>query len=198
MPDETESTCKVDTGIRKWNLTSLDDSLLDRRKAGASLRDLESYYNQQVLEAAMREAGVDPLDGEVENIYRLYTDEDVSSGTKVEVRSRLERNEVDPESVVDDFVSYQTIRTHLNHCLGVETARETGLERSEAKNTVFKLLSRTEAITGRTIERLSNAGELTIGAPDVTLSLRVACSACGEEYTFARLVDRGRCSCQEQ
>ncbi|WP_224270939.1 rod-determining factor RdfA [Haloprofundus salinisoli] len=198
MSDKTESTCKVGTGIQKWGLDSLDDALLEQRKAGTSLRNLESYYNQQVLEAAMREAGIDPLDGEVENIYRLYTDDDVSAGTKVDVRSRLERNGVDPKSVEDDFVSYQTIRTHLNQCLGVKTARKTRIERSEAKNTVFKLLSRTEAITGRTIERLSNAGELTIGDPDVTLSLRVGCSECGEEYTFARLVDRGRCSCQER
>ena len=188
--------CKIDRVARERELDELDQRLLERRDAGASLRDLETYHNRKVLEAALNEAGMDTLEGEVENLYRLLTDDDVSVGTRVEARSRLERNGVDPDAVTDDFVSYQTVRTHLNDCLDVDTERTGRIDRTDAKNVVFKLLSRTESITTRTIDRLRTSGHLTIENPEVTLSLRVACTECGEEYTFTRLVDRGRCSCR--
>ena len=189
--------CKIDRIARKRELDDLDQRLLERRDAGASLRDLETYHNRRVLEAAVNEADMETLEGEVENLYRLLTDDDVSAGTRVEVRSRLERHGIDPDAVTDDFVSYQTVRTHFNDCLDVDTERTTRIDRTSAKNVVFKLLSRTESITVRTIDRLRSSGHLSIGDPEVTLSLRVACTECGEEYTFARLVDRGRCSCRE-
>ena len=196
--DETESNCKLDRISRKRNLDDLDTRLLERRSSGASLRELETYYNQQVLAAAMRNSGVETLDGEVENLYQLLTGDDVSTGTQIEARSRLERNGIDPDAVLDDFVSYQTVRTHLNDCLGVDTNRSVQIDRTDAKNTVFKLLSRTEVITERTIDRLCSAGYLRIGEPEITLSLRIACTECGEEYTFTRLLERSRCSCADK
>ncbi|SIS13290.1 rod-determining factor RdfA [Natronorubrum thiooxidans] len=197
MSNET-GNCKIDRISQKWDLESLDERLLERREAGDSLRDLETYYNQQVLEAAMTAAGMEPLEGEVENLYQLLTGDNVGAGTKVEAQSRLKRNDVDPETITSDFVSYQTVRTHLNDCLNVETKRDTGIDETGAKNIVFKLLSRTESITKRTIERLRSSDRLAIGEPEVTLSLRVACKDCGEEYTFTRLVERGRCSCSHE
>lgn len=196
MTDE-HGNCKIDRVARRWALETIDEQLLERREAGASLRDLEQFFNRQVLAAAMAETGIETVDGEVENLYHLLTDDDVSAGTRVEAESRLERHGLDPDAVESDFVSYQTVRTHLNDCLDVDTNRESGLEPTDGKNIVFKLLSRTESITERTIDRLRSSGHLTIGTPEVTLSLRVACSECGEEYPFGRLVDRGGCSCQE-
>lgn len=196
MSNETEN-CKIDRVAQKWKLEDLDNRLLERRETGASLRDLEAYHNRRVLEAAMEDAGIETLEGEVENLYRLLTDDDVSVGTRVEAQSRLERNGIDPGSIADDFVSYQTVRTHLNDCLDIDTERNAEIDETKAKNIVFKLLSRTESITERTIDRLRSSDLLAVGKPEVTLSLRIACTDCGEEYTFARLVERGRCSCYE-
>lgn len=195
MANENGGGCKVDRVSQKYGLDDTDEVLKDLQKEGTSLRDLETQYNQRVLESALREAGVDVLQGEVENLYRLFTGDDVSAGMRVEARSRLEQHGIDPESVRDDFVSYQTIRTHLRECLAVDTERESTVTPTGAKNTVFKLLSRTESVTERTIERLRSSGYLHVGAVDVTLSLRIACTDCGKEYTFSRLLERGRCSC---
>lgn len=195
MADESGGGCKVDRVSQEYGLDEVDEILRDRHEDGTSLRDLETHYNQRLLESALREAGVDVLQGEVENLYQLLTGDDVSAGMRVEAQSRLERHGVDPESIRDDFVSYQTIRTHLRECLAVDTERESTVTPSEAKNTVFKLISRTESVTKRTIERLRSSGHLHVGAVDVTLSLRIACTDCGEEYTFSRLLERGRCSC---
>lgn len=195
MPDESDGGCKVDRISVAYGLEGADEVLQDCHADGTSLRDLETQYNQRLLESALREAGVDVLQGEVENLYHLLTGDDVSAGMRVEARSRLERHEVDPERLRADFVSYGTIRTHLRECLAVDTERESTVTPTGAKNTVFKLISRTESVTKRTIDRLQSSGLLSVGTVDVTLSLRIACTECGEEYTFSRLLDRGRCSC---
>lgn len=196
MSGDDKRECKVDRVAEKWGLDDVDGKLREQRQnAEASLRDLEDYFNRQVLEAAMRDARAEMIEGEVENTYHLLTADDVSSGSRVEVKDRLRRSGVDPEAVVDDFVSYQTVRTHLQECLEVDTSLDSSVTKSEAKNTVFKLLSRTEVITERTIDRLRSAGQLVIGDVDATLSLRIACTECGEEYTFSRLLERGQCDC---
>ncbi|WP_345782541.1 rod-determining factor RdfA [Halostagnicola sp. A-GB9-2] len=66
----------------------------------------------------MRDSGVGMLDGEVENLYHLLTDAETSAGTKVDARSRFERNGLDPDTILSHFVSCQTIRIHLKDCLG--------------------------------------------------------------------------------
>jgi len=187
--------CKVGRVAERWDLT-VDDDLRDRWAAGASLRDLETYYNERVLRAALESVDADVIGGEAANLYRLLTDDAVSAGQRVDAEARLRRNGLDPETVTDDFVSYGTIRTHLNECLGVETARDSSLDPDEARTTVLKLLSRAESVTERTIGRLTDQGSVTLPDPSVTISLRVACEECGDEYTFSQLLDRGGCSCR--
>jgi len=197
MAGESERACKVDRVADRWELRGIDDRLREQWGAGASLRELERQFNEAVLDAALRSRGAQPLAGETETLYRLLTEEDGSPGDRIEAESRLSRAGLDPETVTDDFVSYQTVRTHLNGCLGVSTDRQSSLTVSDARATVLKLLSRTESVTQRTVQRLAANGSLTIPAPSVTLSLRVACSECNDEYTFTGLLDRGGCSCRD-
>jgi len=197
MSGKSETTCKVDRVAEVRGLSELDDQLRERWTGGTSLRDLETYVNEQVLRAAMRTAGMDPIDGEVATLYRILSNDEVSVGERVTAESRLERNGVDLAEVRDDFVSYGTVRTHLRDCLNVETSREESFDVDDARRTVLRLLSRTEAVTERTIERLTNTDALTVPDPSVGLSLRVACGDCGDEYTFSELLRRGGCSCAD-
>lgn len=197
MEATADATCKLDRVAAKWGVADIDSELRERREAGDSLRDLETLFNEAVLDAALATTGTDALDGEVANLYRLLTDDGVRPEKRIDAQSRLRRNGLDPEELVDDFVSYQTVRTHLNDCLDVSTERETSLSVDEGRTTVFKLVSRAESVTRRTIERLAREGSLAIGTPSVTLSVRVACSECNAEYTFTQLLDRGGCSCED-
>lgn len=61
----------------------------------------------------MEDAGMDPLEGEVENAYRLLTEESVSSGVRTETRKKLERNGDGVNQVEADFVTYRVVRTDL-------------------------------------------------------------------------------------
>lgn len=195
MSGESGSGCKIDRVAEAWGVSDLDARLRERWAEGESLRDLETYVNERLLRAAMRAAGVDPVDGEAANLYRVLTDEGVSPGERISAESRLERAGVEPGAITDAFVSYGTVRNHLRDCLGVETDRDTSPDPDEARRTVLKLVSRTEAVAERAIERLAAAGALTIPEPSVTLSLRVACGDCGDEYTFSELLAREGCSC---
>jgi len=193
---QRETRCKVGRVSQERALSGLDEELRERWESGSSLRDLETYVNEQVLAGAMQRAGLDPVDGEAANLYRVLTDDDVSAGERVTATSRLEREGVDLGAVRADFVSYGTVRTHLRDCLGVETSRDRSIDADEARRTVLRLVSRTEAVTERTVERLTDAGILSIPEPSVGLSLRVACGACGDEYTFSDLLAHGGCSCE--
>lgn len=196
MAPESNDACKVDRVSARWSLSGIDDRLRERFEDGESLRDLETYYNEAVLRAAMESAGMETIDGEVSNLYRLLTDDAVSAGGRVDAASRLERNGVDRASLVDDFVSYGTIRTHLSDCLDVRTGRDETVTVDGERTTVLKLVSRTESVAGRTVERLAERTGLTIPAPSVTVSVRVACLECNSEYSFTGLLDRGGCSCE--
>jgi hypothetical protein len=196
MAGESGPGCKVDRVSEKYGLTAVDDRLRERRERGDSLRDLERVYNERVLAAAMESAGVDLPGREAATLYRLLTDDEVGPGERVDARSRLRRAGVDPATLESDFVSYQTVRTHLNDCLGLSTDRETAFGVDVARDTALKLVSRTELVTRQLIDRLRGRGAVTVVAPSVTVSVRVACSECGDEYSFSRLLDRGGCSCQ--
>lgn len=198
MPAESEGTCKIDRVAGERGLTAIDERLEGRWADGASLRDLEEFFNKAVLRAAMATAEMDTIDGELSNLYRLLTDDEVTAGKRIDAKSRLRRNGVDPDTVMSEFVSYQTVRNHLNDCLGVQTARESTFTVTDSRNTVHKLVSRLESVTLRSIERLRAESELSIAAPSVTVSVRVACSECNDDYTFSRLLDEGACSCTEE
>ena len=170
--------CKVGRVADLYGLSDLDRELRTRWTGDGrekhSLRELERYLNRRVLAAALRSAGVDTLQGEVENLYGLLTGDDASEGVRVEARRRLERDGVDPESVEDDFVSHQTIHTHLRECLDVD--HDPG--------------------GGASLERLRDGGELDMDGFDVYVDVRVACEACGRFHEIGSLFENGGCECQ--
>lgn len=47
------------------------------------------------------------LGGEVPNVHKLLTDDDVTSGTQKEAQTWLHQQEIDIEELRNDFVTYQ-------------------------------------------------------------------------------------------
>lgn len=195
--------CKVGRVAAAHGLTDLDETLVAYWRGDGreqySLRQLETYVNRAVLGAAMREAGWDPIDGEVENVHRLLVADEVSEGDRTEMVQRLEHEGVDVASVRGDFVSHQTIHTHLRDCLSVnrETPDPTPEARRETvEGTVFALQNRTEAVTRGSLERLRAADGIALDTFDVLVDVSVTCEACGRVYDVDTLLDRGGCECQ--
>lgn len=200
MTDEYDSCgCKVGRVAEKHGLT-VDDNLVSRwTTERESTRKLADWFNRRVLESALQTASFSPRDGEVTNIYRLLTGDDVTSGTRIETRADLERQGVDVESVEADFCSHQTVYNHLTTCLGASLTEPTAEQRrSDAVETLGSLRSRTEAVTVDTIDRLDRHGAVDIEGFDVLVSVTVSCTECHEQYTVRDFLRAGGCDrCRE-
>lgn len=164
----------------------------DRR----SLRELSVEFNTALLERAFDDAGVQSLDGEVENVYRLLTDDSVSAADRTRVRRRLERDGVDVDDLLDDFVSYQAIRTYLRNHRGAEPSTEETDRVASADRTIQQLRSRLTAVAAERVEQLDGNGEIDVGDADVLVDVRVVCGECGRQYPVGELLERGGCDCE--
>ena len=194
------SSCKIDRTAAAYDLTREAERLAEywmRDTDRKSLRELAIYFNQQLLRAAMERAGLNPLDGEVENTYRLLTDDDVSQGMHTQAHNRLQKHDVDVNQLQSDFVSYGTVRRHLKDCLRVEREStdtdddpaETGAQRIAA------LQNRTVAVTENTLSQLASANELAAGDIDVFVDITVSCSACGRHASVQEFIEKNGCDC---
>lgn len=204
--DESGSTeggrqSKVNRLIEKYDLTGLGEELEqlwtadeDRR----SLRDLAAYFNQQLLSRALQEADVQPLDGELQNTYRLLTDDEVSSAETTRIKRRLERDGVDVGMLLSDFVTYQAIRTYLKDHRGAEyTPNETDPLKREQTN-IQKLRGRIVSVTEGKLEQLRQSDQFTLGDFRTLADIQVVCEDCNTQFGVMELLDRGGCHCTEE
>jgi hypothetical protein len=190
---------KVERVIEAYGLEGLGDEL-ERRWTGAagereSLRSLADRFNRAVLRSALDEAGTSPLDGEVENTYRLLRDDDVSPGMRTEVRRQLEREGLDLDAVESDFVSHQAVHTYLRDHRGAELETEDQSRVEKEAQTIRRLQGRVSVVTESGLSRLSSAGDITIGDFDVLTDVQVYCGDCGSQYEAVELIERGGCDC---
>jgi hypothetical protein len=190
---------KVERVIETYGLEGLGDEL-ERRWTGAagereSLRSLADRFNRAVLRSALDEAGTSPLDGEVENTYRLLRDDDVSPGMRTEVRRQLEREGLDLDEVESDFVSHQAVHTYLRDHRGAELETEDQSRVEKEAQTIRRLQGRVSVVTESGLSRLSSAGDVTIGDFDVLTDVQVYCGDCGSQYEAVELIERGGCDC---
>ncbi|MFC4551159.1 MULTISPECIES: rod-determining factor RdfA [Halorussus] len=201
-PADDAPTTKVGRLLERYGLGEefgdrLEAAWLGESVERKSLRDLADEFNRELLGVAMAEAGMSSLDGEVENIYRLLTDEEVSSGMRTDARRRLDRNGVDVESLERDFVSYQAVRSYLKGVRQAEYDDSADEDRVEkVAESVRRLQSRTVSVAEGNLDQLRNAGDLTLGDSRVLVDLTVLCEDCGDQYSYDELLERGGCDCE--
>ncbi|GAB7011707.1 rod-determining factor RdfA [Halorubrum trueperi] len=162
-----------------------------------SLRDLAELFNQHLLDSALAEAGASTVNGEVENLYRLLTTDDVSSGMQTEARSRLARDGVNIDKLERDFVTYQAIRSYLTEYRDAEY--EDPSANDQVKNvleTVQRLRSRLRSITEGSLTRLRSTDRLSLGTFRLFVDIDVLCEDCGAQYGVVELLERGGCDCE--
>jgi hypothetical protein len=193
---------KVRRVIDQYELSGLGEELAGRWVGDGyereSLRSLADWFNRQLLAARMESAGLSPLDGEVDNTYRLLTDTDVSAGMETQARRRLEHEGIDPDRLRSDFVSHQAIHTYLTTDLEIEPPDDKPSEAERLdhdRETIQRLASRLEAVTDNTVGRLKNAETVSVGEFSVLVDVQVFCSDCGQQYEISNLLDEGGCQC---
>jgi hypothetical protein len=195
---DTERQIKVARLIDEYNLDGLGEEMARRWTAEDdrwSLRDSADHFNQAILEAAMEAEGAQLPDGEAENTYRLLTNEDVGEADKTRARRRLEREDIEVDTLLDDFVSYQAIRTFLTKHQGAEyTPDETDPLERETKN-VQKLRGHIDSVTEGKLEQLRDSDELTLGEFRTLVDVRVVCEDCNRQFDVVELLEREGCDC---
>lgn len=166
------------------------------REDRLSLRELADDFNRRLLRAIMVESGMNPLDGEVANTYRLLTDDDVSSGMQTQARQTLEREGVDVDGLKKNFVSHQAIHTYLTKYRGVKRDEQTDEDRvQKGLDTIQRLRSRTAAVSENIVENLASTDRIQVGDFEVLVDVRVFCRDCGTQYDVQDLLDEGHCEC---
>lgn len=196
-----DSCCKVGRVVERYDLQTMDERLtarwLGRDGERLGLRALASFLNRAVLRAAMQESGLDPLDGEVDDIYARLEDEGPTDRMRFRARSRLSRADIDVEALRRDFVSHPTVGSHLKTCLSVDPpAPDDGDKLKKAEERVFKLQSRTESVVRSSIEHLRDTGRLSAGEFDVLVATRVTCERCGDQYDVRDFLRHEGCDCE--
>jgi hypothetical protein len=190
---------KVARILIEYNMLDIGDELVLRWTAEnnrMSLRDLADYFNKQLLKSQLDQQRVDMLPGEIENMYTLLTDEDVTSGTRIQVENRLSEHGVDVEDLRSDFVSRQAIHTYLTKDRQ-ETYDEPDTNEIVERRLeeLQRLKSRQRAVTEKTISTLRNKNRLDLGEFQVLSSVQIQCTDCGRQFDINSLLDRGRCDC---
>jgi hypothetical protein len=161
-----------------------------------SLRSLADRFNERLLESAMDDAGTSAVEGEVGNLYRLLTADDVSSGNRIEARQRLEQNGVDIEQLERDFVTYQAIRTYLKEYRGATYEQKSSGDRVETVvQTIQRLRSRTQSVAERSLDQLRNTDQLSLGEFRIFVDISVLCEDCDTQYGVVELLQEGGCDC---
>ncbi|WP_135662704.1 rod-determining factor RdfA [Halorhabdus rudnickae] len=193
--EEAQPCCKIARVADDYNISEIDAKLIKRREQGDSLRDLATYLNKQILSESLN-TGTREVVGDADSIYKVLRGNDVSRSRQVELRSKLDRNGIDIEAVERDFVSHQTVRNHLHDCKAIDTGRKSTVDVDDAQKTIEWAQARSEGVIEQTLKRLRNAGNVADTPTEVTLSVRVGCSACGRTHRIEDYLEQGGCNCQ--
>lgn len=203
-PDEGEGGPRTKVGrlIEEYDLGADYGADLEAAWTGeggdrSSLRELAGRINRDVLEARIAATGHAALDGEVQATYRLLTDEDVTTGTRTEIRSRLERDGVDVEALERDFVTYQAVRSYLRDVRGAEYEPDDGDPTERTAESIGRLRSRLERVAESNLDRLATTDRLTLGEFRLFVGAEVLCEDCGSQYAVEDLLERGGCDCRD-
>lgn len=197
-----DSSSKIANLIIGYDLDGLGDDLeqrwLGRGDQRQSLRSLADYFNQRLLEAELKQAGANPIEGEVENLYQTLSATDISKAKRTEVETKLAREGLDIESLRRDFVSHQAVHNYLTEVRGAELPSEDKKPSTTIENrdeVIQRLKSRLETVTERSIKNLHSSGVIAVGAFDVVVNLTIHCSDCGTSRTVGEFLRERGCQC---
>lgn len=197
----SERGTKVSSLITEYGLEGLGAELERRWTAEGddrmSLRDLAAYFNKEVLSEAMADAGMQPLAGEVANLYRLLTADDVSEADRMRARRRLEREGVDTDRLLDAFVTYQAVRTYLKSDRGAEYESDDRDRVTVEAEHIRRLRGQTATVTEAKLDHLRSGGHLGLGEFQLLVDINVLCEECNTRLDVEELLERGGCDCSE-
>lgn len=189
--------------MEAYSLEASDEEIVDRWVGDGtdrmSLRDLAAFFNKKVLCAAVRESQLGLVDEEIDTMYTLLTDCDVSDESRSQVRSQLRDGGIDPDELLDDFVSYQTVNRHLKQCNDVKRDSETETDDQYVRRRVQKIYAlenKLDAVTNDILEQFDTTGRISLSDFETSIDVHVRCSNCGAQHRVGDIVENNGCLCE--
>ena len=189
--------CKVTRLAAAYDLSSVEDELIEMHEDGASTRTLETHFNTAVVEAAL-ESVEEGIVADPEGIYEVLAGEDVSPRRRITIEDGLQSIGIDPDDLAGDFVSHVTLWTHLKDHLSRDTGNERLIDVDEARETIDRARSREESHIENTLSRLDERADFEATDVETTVSIRVICRVCGTSYRLAEFLENGGCQCDTE
>lgn len=193
---ERSCECKIGRKVEKYGLEDLGQKIASQRNDGKSLRDLANFVNIRITEAAINAANAD-VAGDATSVYEALG-EDEAIERRVQLQDQLTAVGIETEELEGDFVSYQTVRYHLQNCLNMDTSREGINSVAEGREVIEWARDRDRDIIKRTLNRLKRVDELETGDLNVTLSVTVECKNCGDSMRVETFLENEMCECRGQ
>ncbi|WP_424004970.1 rod-determining factor RdfA (plasmid) [Haloarcula salina] len=196
-----DSGCKIETIIDQYGLSSADpvypslnEGLLARwtgadGRSAEGYRSLTAWFNKRLLKRVYDDHGRESLDARVESDYEtLRGDDDLR---REELIESLRADGIPGADVVDDMVSWGTMRTHLNDCLDGEKATQsaaTDWERDSVETAKDVARNKTESA----LSSLSTKGQVDGGDDaDIEVQIQLGCPDCPTRVPFDVALERG-------
>jgi hypothetical protein len=180
----TDHGCKVCRVLADRELEHLNSELVAHwhGETGERMgyRRLSDWLNTAFLRTEMEIVGMSTTGGEVRSRYERLVGAAEATGDEeaAEMRRLLARGGVAVDDLLDDFVSYSVVRTHLTECLGESRDPEPIADWENDRIAQLEAYAAEEATEA--LRSLANKGRLSAGgALEATVSVEVTCSACG-------------------
>lgn len=191
---------KVSRVIDEYDLNGIGAEMEEQwQKTGTehtSLRDLADYFNRRLLAEVIGRTGGKTLPGEVENLYEILTGENVNTADRTRVKRSLERDGVDIEETMQDFVTHQAVHTYLKRDRDAVYTPEQKDRKAAVEEHVQRLRGRMTSVIEGHLEQVANSGDLTLGNFKVFIDTRVFCEDCSTQIEITELLKQGGCNCE--
>lgn len=192
--------CKVGRITKKYGIRgtaptaeSLDETLLARWKGREGYREhgyrtLTDWFNRRLLKQSYEQHGRRISDMQLAAEYDILVgDNDLA---KLELSDELATDGVDADAVLDDMVSWSSMRVHLTDCLDGEKVQEakTNWERNSID------ISRSQAVSkiSEAVASLGSKGRVNGGASaSVSIDVQLQCNQCEASVPLVVALDRG-------
>jgi len=193
---------KVARLIEQYGLEAVGDEVeaawTGERGERKSLRTLANYFNKELLQKEIEDTELQILDSEVANLYQLLTEDGVSRAEKTRARRKLTREGIDVDSLLEDFVSYQSIRNYLQSYRDAEYTHVNTGNADVVKKNIQRLRGRTATVTEDKVDQLKRSNELDIDSFRTIVDISVVCEDCGTQYEIRELLEQGYCDCRRK
>ncbi|WP_152039479.1 rod-determining factor RdfA [Salinigranum salinum] len=197
----TEGRCKIDIVTERYDLddtvtryATVDERLLTRWTGAdegdsAGYRTLAAWFNRRLLKTVYDEHGRETTGKRIESDYEALTGDD--DLVREDVLDDLRGAGIDADGLLDDTVSWSTMRTHLKDCLGGEKpVREAETEWEQKSVSVARRV--TASKVDEALRSLDSKGRLPGGSgAEVDTQILLSCPDCLIRIPFDDAIERG-------